>query len=596
MLDYLYSHPHLLSIINWREPLWLIIALQPLLLWLILRWVQNRQQQQFAEPHLLPWLQVHEDKTRWQGFISHLFSRNTAYVLAWFLLALSLAGPRLPDKPQNDKNEIVLDIMLVIDLSRSMLTKDIKPSRLRRAVLETYDFLSLAKNTRVGITVYAARPHLFVPLTSDFKALKFYLKDLDTLQLPTLGSDASAALSFATKELLNTKEAHKQVILWLTDGDIEPTKVQQIENVLTSSNQSNIESYILGLGTVEGGAIPLADGSWLESEGQAVITKTNIKLLQQLSTLGKGRFTMVANDNTDWEALYDQGMLSSLSYPEQADTQQWKELFPWTLFPAIILLIIALFPFRFSKTPSAESVAAIVICIAITFFLPSPSQAEENDYNSTVLIGIDAYKNAQYAKSQNQFIRSVLNAKTNKQRGIALHNLGNALFNTGDYSSAAEVFTDALRYAPKQKKTIENQKLSIEIYTLIEKRKNRLMNRGNFAAPTDNAPLFDLPEQIPYMLSTKAIMLLKASLPDLPEEELDRLLSKEMQQFQLMQGDKQANEKQIKQEQNMQQARIHFMGLEETTSNDLWKRLFEIEEGFPAKLNQAKPIPGVRPW
>lgn len=601
MFDFLLNS---ITNINWREPLWLILTLQPLFLWLVLRLLRNRQQQLFADAHLLPYLQVHENKTTWQGFISLLFSRNTAYTFAWFFFALSLAGPRLPDKPKNNQNEIVLDVMLVVDLSRSMLATDIKPSRLRRATLEVYDFLSLAKNARIGITVYAARPHLFVPLTSDFKALNYYLNNLDTLQLPTLGSDANAALSFATKQLLNTKEKHQQVLLWLSDGDIESKSIPMIKETLSDANESNINTYILGLGTLEGGAIPIDDGGWLESEGQAVITKMDSALLQQLSTLGNGKFQAVTNDNSDWDALYQNGMLATLSPPDNSNTQQWKELFPWTLFPAIILLLIALFPMRIFKEKSASVLPILVILVIAGSLSPLPVLANEtskeslNDenYYSSVLTGIDAYKNTEYAKSTSQFINSVLKANTNKERGIALHNLGNALFKMGNYSSAAEVFTDALRYAPNQLKTIENQKLSIEIYTLIEKRKNRKSNRGNFAAPDDIAPLSDLPEQIPFMLSSKAVMLIKASLPDLPEEELDRLLSKEMQQFQLMQGNaKQSLEKQ-KQHQDIEQARIHFMGLEESTSNDLWKRLFEIEEGFSAKLKEPEIIPKVRSW
>ncbi len=593
----------LFQIINWREPLWLLVVLQPLLLWLVLRWYQNRQQQKFADAHLLPYLQVHEDKTVWQGFVSSIVSRNAAYALAWFLFSLSLAGPRLPDKPLNNQNDIILDVMMVVDLSRSMLVTDIKPSRLRRATLEAYDFLSLAKNTRVGITVYAARPHLFVPLTSDFKALRFYLKNLDTLQLPTLGSDASTALAFANKELQDTKGVHKQILLWLTDGDIESTQIKTIEKALHKSNQSNIDTYILGLGTSEGGSIPLGDGNWLESDGLAVISKANSQLLQQFSSLGKGLYATVSDDNADWQTLYQQGMLQSLSYPEQSGTQQWKELFAWVLFPAILLLIIALFPFRLFNKKNAGFLPPLLMVILVTVLFPTPSHAEklkEKEYLSTVLIGIDAYKNSEYAKSKNQFVQSVLKAETDKERGVALHNLGNALFQTGDYSSAAEVFTDALRYAPNQRESIENQKLAIEIYTLIEKRKNRLMNRGNFAAPEDNAPLFDLPEQIPFILSSKAVMLLKASLPDLPEENLDHLISEEMLQFQLKQGDTTQSleeQKQLqKREQEIEQARIHFMGLEETNTNSLWKRLFEIEEGFPAKLKKPKPIPGLRPW
>ncbi len=233
----------------------------------------------------------------------------------------------------------------------------------------------------------------------------------------------------------------------------------------------------------------------------------------------------------------------------------------------------------------------------------SPLYAGEQDntessvtFSTAVEQGVVAYQNADYQQSKMHFIGSVLKAENQQERGIALHNLGNALFQEGDYSSAAEIFTDALRYAPKQQQTINNQKLTVAINVELEKRRKRVFNRGNFAAPNDNAPLFDMPEQIPFMLSTKAVIMLKASLPKLPEKDLNRLLSKNMAQFKLIQGNEKQNKKERKEQQDLEQARIYFMGLEEKNSNALWKRLFEIEEGFPSKLKKPKEVPGVRAW
>ncbi|MEE9446005.1 MAG: VWA domain-containing protein [Cocleimonas sp.] len=335
------------SSIDWRQPLWLLLALQPLVLWLLLRWQQQKQQQKFADAHLLPWLQVQHDKTAWQKWQQKIFSRNTAYVLALLLFALSLAGPRLPDKSLKTQNEIILDVMLVVDLSRSMKATDIKPSRIRRATLEIYEFLSLAKNTRVGITVYAARPHLFVPFTDDFKALKFYLEKLDTLQLPTYGSDASMAMDFSQKESLANAKKHKQTIVWLTDGDIETSTISALKANIKQANKAGINTFILGLGTQDGGAIPVNDGTWLESAGQAVISKMDTKLLREVATLGGGVYQAVSNDESDWDTLYKQGILKSVTATKQDETGLWIELFPWTLFPAILFLLMAVLPFRF---------------------------------------------------------------------------------------------------------------------------------------------------------------------------------------------------------------------------------------------------------
>ena len=159
----------LLDSIQWQQPWWFLLALQPVMLWLILRWLAKKSQQDFADEHLLPWVKVPTHKTIWQNIIS----RDTAYFIAWIGFAMALANPQIPDTKVVDSNNANVDIMLVIDLSQSMYATDIKPSRLRRATLEAYEFLSLVKNARAGVVVYAARPHLFVPLTNDFNALRF---------------------------------------------------------------------------------------------------------------------------------------------------------------------------------------------------------------------------------------------------------------------------------------------------------------------------------------------------------------------------------------------------------------------------------------
>jgi len=586
--------------ISWRQPLWLFIAIQPAFLYLFLRWKKQQAQKAFADEHLLPWLKVQQE----QNLLRSIFTRNSAYILSWLLFSLAMAGPKIPDTSANEHDKILMDVILVVDLSRSMSATDVKPSRLRRATLEAYDFLSIVKNARVGVVVYAARAHLFVPLTSDKKALKFYLKDLDSLQLPTRGSDALAAIQLAKKELLVKLQGaevndKKPTILWLTDGDIEQKNLVKLELELAKTDK--VDTYILALGTEEGAAIPLPDGSWLMSENLPVITKMNKILLDDLEKIAQVHVAQVREDNADWEKLYYQGMRSSLTTVNQ-ESQYWKELFPWLLAPAIMLLIIALFPIGLLSKYLEKNIISIVCLSFLVMSLTKTSDvfAAEDTYEIEMLQGVEAYKKANFAKSKRYFIDSVLNAKTDKNRAIALHNLGNALFQLGDYARSTEVFTDALRYAPKQIQSAKNQALSLAVFIEQEKRRNRKMNQSNFASSNDIAPLFDVPEQLPFMLSSKAVNLLKVSLPKLPEGELNRLLSVDIQAIKLYQGGLQESKEKLaqkeKQQLNMEQARLFFMSQEEKVSNELWKRLFEIEEGFSGELKAPKTIPSVRPW
>lgn len=580
--------------LEWRQPLWLLAMLQPLALWLWLRWRQSRQQQNFADEHLLPWVQISSSKT----MIQKIFSRTTAYILAWLLFSLALAGPRQTEQSTQSNNKPVLDVMLVVDMSRSMQATDIKPSRIRRVVLEIYEFLSLAKNTRVGITVYAGRPHLLVPLTTDFKALKFYLDSLDSLQLPTRGSDAMQALNFAKDELLANKTRYQQAIIWMTDGDISSNQSSAFEKNIEDFSTQGIDTYILALASEEGAAIPLGDGNWLEENGQAVISTLDKPLLETLAKAGNGRFSVVNNDDSEWQKLYQLGMMKKIKVANNEESGQWHELYPWVLFPAILLLIIALFPATLTKNNTNALLLFMILFGTLVTHPPiyADNLAEKKHYQSSINQGINVYEKQQFQAAKVQFIEAVLAAQTQQQRAVALHNLGNALFKNADYARAAEVFTDALRYAPKQQQSINNQKLSIAIALELEKRRQQLIKRGNFNVPNDSSPLFDLPEQLPYMLNTKAVNLLKASLPKLPDADLNRLLAKNTAQFKLLQGDSQKTKRNKKQQYDLEQARIYFMGLEEQPSNPLWKRLFEIEEGFPGKLKKPKNIPGVNPW
>ncbi len=624
--------------LEWRQPLWLLASLQPLLLWFVLSRLQNAKHSKFADSHLLRWITVNPQRTLWQ----RVFSRNVAYALAWVLLSLALAGPRLADNARANEGEGEgrVDIMLVVDVSASMKATDIEPSRIQRASLEIYELLSLAKNIRVGITVYAARPHLFVPLTTDLNAVRFYLKDLDTLQLPTNGSVASTALAFAQEQLsiqqndrrLNNKPVNPQAIIWLTDGDIETSEIEKgkLEATLKQAQSQSINTYIMGIATSEGSGIPLADGSWVENKGQGVISKMDAPLLQQLAVMGGGKYTPVSDDESDWNALYYQGVLSDIGSKtklsddkDNSDKPNWKQYYHWFLYPAVLLLLLALFPFSastyrpFNKVSSSNTVASFATLLTLWGVLlilainptqvfaqdASVSNTTVNDstsyssYTNKVLNGIEAYQGSRYSVARGLFIKAVLAAESDVERGVALHNLGNVLFQQGDYANAAAVFSDALGYNPKQQQSKKNQKLTHSLHQLLEKRRDKAQLKRENSSTAEDGTLADLPSLSSSTMSTQAVNKLAFSLPQIPKAELDILLQKGMDYLHLVQGDNGDSTQLLKKKQQaINNARLYLLNIESSSSSKLWKRLFEVEEGFPAKLKQPEDVPGVIAW
>lgn len=584
----------LLANINFYQPLWLLLALQPLLLWLTLRWLQKRNQQKFADEALLPWVKV----TTTPHLKQRLFSRDTAYILAWLGFAIALAGPRIPDENKSNTDKVKHDVMLVIDLSRSMHATDIMPSRIRRAMLEAYEFLSIVKTARVGVVVYAARPHLYVPLTADFDALAFYLKTVDSLQLPTQGGNPEAAILLAQTELGLGENNSGKHIIWMTDGDLEKQQVKAIEKRV---KHPLFKTHILALATVDKVAIPSNDGTWLTANGQAVVSEPHFDWLLEITKQGNGVFAKVEEDESDWNKIYQQGMLANTALSLESsinandvnkyEENHWKELYAWFLLPAVVLFFISFFP----------SLRAFFILIALStlvVFTASTVNAEER-FIEGIKHGADAYQSQKYKVAKIKFIQATLSAKTEKQRAVALHNLGNTLFQQGDYATANQLFSDALRYAPNQKQSLENQQLAQTLYKIIQRRFNNRQQNGNFVTPSQNSLMLDLPDQLPSSISTKAIDKTEYKLPELPKDDINRWLEKGIAHIQLLQSNHLKNQQNKKQQQKLDEARLYLLGLEEqgeTSSSPLWKRLFEIEEGFPGKLKEPKEIPGVRPW
>jgi len=326
-----------MNALHWREPLWLLLALYPLLLAAWNYFQQRHQAQRYADPHLLPWVQAHPPQHGWQ----RLLSRPALWAMAWVLFAITLAGPRLPQAQPDTLADAQLDVLVVLDISRSMQATDIAPNRLQRAALELHELLNTARNSRVGIVVYGARPHLFAPLTSDFAALRFYLQHLETLVLPTQGSNPAAALDFARSELAARDQPLPAAILWVTDGDIPTTQTAALQTSVSALQQANIALYSLGIGTEDGEAISLPGGKWLEHDGQAVRSRLDSSLLQTLSAQTGGKFSAVKDDASDWETLYTHGIAQA--FPAQAeDGKQWQELYVWVLLLGMICVWFAM--------------------------------------------------------------------------------------------------------------------------------------------------------------------------------------------------------------------------------------------------------------
>jgi len=619
--------------VYWREPLWFLIALQPFVL-LVMRRLSNKSKlSSYADPKLQAWAGWYKAGNP----LAWLFSRNTLYITSWLLLAISMAGPRLLLEQSASPESPGMNIMVVVDVSRSMRTRDIEPSRLRRVQIEINELLQSAPNSRVGIILYTSRAHLLLPFTRDFNAVKYYLKLIDSISLPTYGSQPGSALALAKKEIEAASFNTRSAILWLTDGDFSNNRngsVQQVRATINDLKMASIPLYILGIGSPEGDAIPENESGWLQHKGRPVISRMDETLLADLASTGKGRFIIAQNDDSDWQYLYRQGMAAGSATSDDKisnDETIWQELYPWFLFPAVMLLFICLMPYRLQPVSHPKVLIPIYLLILASLLQTDEASASEyssgqanmayqnyvaekfdqaadfyrqiSGFHGRLGEGNSYYRLAEYSQAITQFNQAVILANNDQQRGSAIYNLANATFMTGDYALAAVLYRDSLLYRPSHEASMANLNISLSLQQLIEDQIQQgqasRMGTGPRSARAEQG--LDINNQGSIAFDNEEERKnTELPLPDIPPQELSKLLAKGLAHVRLAQKGSSssaliAGNKQSRWHQDITAARLRMRELEDLQAL-LWKRLFEMEEGFPAPLEEAEIVPGILPW
>lgn len=613
--------------IHWREPLWFFIALYPVVIYIIKVLFSKRNIARYVEAHLQPWVLIPDNIK----LTHYLFSKNSLYFIAWILFATALSGPRVPIHQPDKENYLTSNIMIVLDTSLSMQGTDITPDRLHRAKLEIYELLDKAQNHRIGITIFSARPHLYVPLTSDYKALRTYLNTVDKIQLPTSGSDPVAAIQFAIDEL--TKTNGKSSILLISDGDESIFSDINIFSTLTALTKADIPLYILGAGTVEGSAILLSDGTWLMHNKHPVISRMNEPLLQTLANQYNGKYSSIRDNDSDWQTLYSSGIALHRTVINIDKNEQvvWNELYRYFLIPSILFFVFSLstirlnifkksttslvFIFLFSIVSDKDASAFTIIStdeqkaykayLDKNYTLASELYKNISGYNGYMGLATSLYKMGDYQASVQPFTLAILAANTDYQRKIALYNLGNSYLHNGKFTQAIAMYEDALRYQPDHKESLYNLTLSKTLQDTLIKNQNqeaqRIMPRQGqgprSAQLSDNTEISDSTSV--SLGESKNIPGKELPLPDIPnihKDTLRQLLQLGFENIQLV--EQETNTSSIiksKSIQGITEAQLYLNELNEDQAT-LWKRLFEIEEGFPAPVEKARTIPGIDPW
>ncbi len=258
-------------------------------------------------------------------------------VLALVFMILALMEPQWGMKEE----EVTLkgaDLMLVLDVSNSMLAQDLKPSRMERMKRKLRDLLQMLAGDRVGLIAFAGRSFLLSPLTIDYGTLEMFVDELSPNTIPVQGTDLSGALSLAIKAM-SDKESAKAILVFSDGEDFS----EKLDKMIETLKEKKIKVFALGFGTPEGAPIPEPGGGFKTNpEGEMVVSKLKEEALKELALETGGAYVRTVSGDEDLRQLYVKGVRGALELSElkAARKQVWESRFYWPLGIALAFLAL----------------------------------------------------------------------------------------------------------------------------------------------------------------------------------------------------------------------------------------------------------------
>lgn len=267
--------------------------------------------------------------------------RMLIFLAVLLLLIITLIQPKWGYHWKEVKRK-GLDIVVALDLSKSMLAEDIKPNRLEGAKREIKSLINIIKADRIAIVAFSGSAFLQCPLTLDYGTAKLFLDNLDVNSMSLGGTDIGEAINVSVGAFEGHEKKHRVLIL-ITDGEDHADKVMR---AVEEAKKQGVVIFTIGIGKQEGAPIPFMDehsrkGFVKDTEGNIVLSKLDPVLLQEIALLTGGKKGTIGAGSFPLEEIYSREV-SKMEKKELRSQRQkrFDNRFQWPLFMAIFLYVI----------------------------------------------------------------------------------------------------------------------------------------------------------------------------------------------------------------------------------------------------------------
>jgi Ca-activated chloride channel family protein len=367
------------------------------------------------------------------GQVSQL-KRNlrTGFLLGAVLLnVVALAKPRYGFREETVTTK-GRDVILAVDVSRSMLATDTAPTRLGRAKLISQDLLDLLRGDRVGLIAFAGSAFLQAPLTMDKGAVLTSIRDLDSNTIPKGGTDIASAIRMAIAAFGKGEGATRALVL-MTDGeDLEQSALEAAKQ----AEAAGIRIFTIGFGSANGSLIPIRTeegrNDFVRDEsGNPVNSKLDVSRLTEIAQSTGGFYLPYGQDAA--KVIFEKGILPLEEQVGGTLTGRKPiERYAWPVAAALLLLALRSVLGEGRRLPKVSASAALLLLLAV-----APLHAS----------GLNDYRQGNYQGALQDFEKRL---KAGDSMPEIKFDAGAAAYKAGDFQKAAGYFSEAMT-SPKPK-------------------------------------------------------------------------------------------------------------------------------------------------
>lgn len=262
--------------------------------------------------------------------------RLSLFSLAFLFFSLGMARPQM-GAVLKEHTARGAEVMIVLDVSNSMLAEDYSPNRLERAKLAISRVVDKLRDDRIGLVVFAGNSFVQLPITTDYVSAKMFLNSISTGSVPIQGTAMGEAISTALRSFSAQSDKSRAIIV-ITDGENhEDDPVAAAEQAASMG----VRVFTIGVGSPQGTMIPLEDGGYLEDrEGNPVVTRLDDKVLQDVAAAGKGLYIHAGNREFGLEPIINE--IARMDDEEYSSIvfEEYDELYMYFLAVAFFFLLI----------------------------------------------------------------------------------------------------------------------------------------------------------------------------------------------------------------------------------------------------------------